>query len=106
MAFSNAISDLVRSIYEAIGGIFHLVYSFFHGILAFIAGVFAAAFNFVSDTVQGLVSIAGGVGKFVAGNFLVIGVLAAAGYFYVQQQQQQRKTIKANGANKKTIKTI
>ncbi|KAL1895934.1 hypothetical protein Sste5346_005033 [Sporothrix stenoceras] len=97
MSFSNAVTDLVRSIYEAIAGIFHLVFRVLHGAFSTVAHSFEAVINFVVDMVHSSVALVGGVGKFVAGNFVILAILAVGAYFYLQQSPEQKAQLKSSG---------
>jgi hypothetical protein len=97
MSFSNAITDFVRSIYEAIAGTFHLIFGIIHGAFATVAHFFEACFTFVVDLVHNTVALVGGVGKFVFGNFVILAILAVGAYFYFQQNPQQKAKVQSTG---------
>ncbi|KAK3323029.1 hypothetical protein B0H66DRAFT_602444 [Apodospora peruviana] len=108
MAVTSAVSDLVKSFVELfsslINGVYTIVHSFFAGIFHLFSGFIA----FVGDIFQGVIDVLGGVGKFVAGNIVMLGLIGAAGYAYVRytaqgqiQGQKAKETINAAAANAK-----
>ncbi|KAH6635782.1 hypothetical protein F5144DRAFT_600573 [Chaetomium tenue] len=104
MAVTSAITDLVKSVGELLSSVFNAAYAIVHSFVSGILGLFAGFFAFVGDLGQGVFDLAGGVGKFVAGNAAILAVLAAAYYAYVrfvQQPQQGRKPAVTNGAGAK-----
>ncbi len=70
MAFSNAITEFVRSIYEAITGAFGLVYHMLHGAIATVVHLFTSFFELIADTLNSVIALVGGVGKFITGECL------------------------------------
>jgi len=102
MAVTNAITDLIKSVGELLSSVFGAAYAIIHSFVSGLFNLFAGFFAFVGDLGKGVFDLAGGVGKFVAGNAVIIAVLAAASYAYVrfiqQPQQQGRKPAVTNGA--------
>ncbi|ROV93959.1 hypothetical protein VSDG_06238 [Cytospora chrysosperma] len=85
--FISAFEDFFKSIYELfasiIGTLASVVNAFIHTILGFFSGII----NLLSDVLKGAVDLAGGVGKFITSNIVIIGVVAAGGYLYIRTQQ-------------------
>jgi hypothetical protein len=71
MAVTNAITDLIKSIGELLSSVFGAAYAIVHSFISGALSLFAGFFAFVSDLAKGVVDLTGGVGKFVAGKFLV-----------------------------------
>ncbi|KXH40482.1 hypothetical protein CNYM01_07929 [Colletotrichum nymphaeae SA-01] len=91
MAVSNAIQDLFSSIYELLSSIFNAFYHVLQTIFNTIIGFFTGLVNLITDVFQGAIDVAGGLGKFVLSNFVIIGVIAAGGYAYVRYTSQGRQ---------------
>ncbi|KAL2148040.1 hypothetical protein VTI28DRAFT_96 [Corynascus sepedonium] len=110
MAITSAVTDLVKSVGELLSSIFGAAYAIIHSFVSSIFNLVAGFLAFVGDLGKGVFDLAGGVGKFVAGNAVMIALISAAGYAYVRfvqqpQKQQGRKpavTNGAGGAGKKT----
>ncbi|KAK3985235.1 hypothetical protein QBC44DRAFT_335493 [Cladorrhinum sp. PSN332] len=104
MAITSAVSDLISSILELVSSFFGAAYTIAHSFVAGILGLFTGFFTFVGDIFQGVFDIVGGVGKFVAGNIVFIGVIAALWYGYVQfvAKNPQARGV-TNGAGTKKI---
>ncbi|KAM7200884.1 hypothetical protein V8F20_005126 [Naviculisporaceae sp. PSN 640] len=108
MAITSAVTDLVKSVGELLSSLVHAVYSIFHTFFSAVVHLFSGFIAFVSDIFQGVLDVVGGIGKFVAGNIVMLGLIGAAGYAYVRytaqgqiQGQKARETIHAAGANAK-----
>ncbi|EON95748.1 hypothetical protein UCRPA7_8887 [Phaeoacremonium minimum UCRPA7] len=95
MAVTTAVEDLFKSFYELFASIFNTIYNVLHAFVATIVNFFVGILNLVRDVLSGVVDIAGGLGKFVAGNIVLIGIVAAGGYLFVRYQAQQGKPVKA-----------
>ncbi|KAH6684989.1 hypothetical protein F5X68DRAFT_233422 [Plectosphaerella plurivora] len=98
MSIINAIEDLFKSFYELIVSVFstiyHLLLTFVNAIISFFNGII----NVVVDVFSGAAEIVGGTAKFLLGNFVVIGLIAAGGYAYLRYTEQGRRV----AAGKKT----
>ncbi|TDZ20740.1 hypothetical protein Cob_v006336 [Colletotrichum orbiculare MAFF 240422] len=98
IAFAKAFEDLFKSFYELIASIFstfyHILQTFFQAIIGFFTGIV----NLTADVFSGVIDVVGGVGRFVLGNIVIIGIIAAAGYAYVRYTAQGRQV----AAGKKT----
>jgi len=70
MAITNAVTDLVSSIYELLASFVGAVYTIVHSFVMGIFSLFAGFFAFIADIFKGVFDIAGGVGKFVTGKLL------------------------------------
>ncbi|GAB1319853.1 hypothetical protein MFIFM68171_10063 [Madurella fahalii] len=102
MAVTSAITDLVKSVAELLSSVFGTAYTIVHSFLSGLIGLFAGFFAFIGDLTKGVFDVVGGVGRFIAGNIVILGILGAAGYAYVkfiqpQQQQQGSKPAAVNG---------
>ncbi|KAK0631052.1 hypothetical protein B0T17DRAFT_488754 [Bombardia bombarda] len=90
MAVTSAVSDLVKSVAELfsslVGAVYTIVHTFFAGILHLFSGFFA----FIGDIFAGVLDLVGGLGKFITGNIVILGILAIGvyGYFHFTQQGQ------------------
>ncbi|KAL2020011.1 hypothetical protein VTK56DRAFT_8914 [Thermocarpiscus australiensis] len=106
MAITSAVTDLFKSLAELLSSVFGAAYAIVHSFVSGLFGLVSGFFAFVQDLGKGAVDLVGGVGRFVAGNIVALGVIAAAGYAYMrfvqQPQQQGRKPVAVNGAGKKT----
>ncbi|KAK4188605.1 hypothetical protein QBC35DRAFT_354172, partial [Podospora australis] len=93
MAVTNAITDLVSSIFELfssfLGAIYTIIYSFFAGVL----GLFTGFFAFIADIFKGVFDVTSGVGKFVSSNVVILALIGAGVYAYSRfaTPAQQRK---------------
>lgn len=56
--------------------------------------LFAGIINMILEFFKGVVELAGGIGKFLFGNILVIGVLVAAFFGFLEYQRRQGRTVK------------
>ncbi|KAM7187528.1 hypothetical protein V8F33_011175 [Rhypophila sp. PSN 637] len=108
MAVTSAVTDLVKSVGELAASLFNAVYTIFETFFTGVFHLFTGFFAFVVDIFQGVLDVVGGIGKFVAGNIVMLGLIGAAGYAYVRytaqgqiQGQKARETIHAAGANAK-----
>ncbi|SPQ23117.1 5e63f2d9-bd87-4b2c-93ce-55ed5c6272c5 [Thermothielavioides terrestris] len=109
MAVTTVLTDLAHSLGELLSSVFGTAYALVHSFVADLFGLLAGFFALANDLVRDVVDLVGGVGRFVAGNVVVLGVIAAAGYYayarFVQQPQQQqpqqqqgREPVGASGA--------
>ena len=83
----NAVGDLFASFYELVAGIVSAVVSVAQGIISAIVGLFTGIINLFADVLGGVVDVAGGLGKFVAGNIVILAIVAVGGVLYVRSQQ-------------------
>ncbi|KAM5346344.1 hypothetical protein ACJ41O_009349 [Fusarium nematophilum] len=91
MAITSAINDFLRSIYELLASVFSTIYAVIHSVLVAILGFARGLFNLIADVASGLVDVAGGVGKFVAGNAAILAVGAIAAFAYVRFTAQGQR---------------
>ncbi|KAJ6104705.1 hypothetical protein N7523_011025 [Penicillium sp. IBT 18751x] len=94
-------SSIITSIKDLITSIFEVIFSSFKGVFDGVYGIIHAFFGFFIDiikmalnTVKGTLEAAGGVGKFVASNLLVIVVIGIGAYGYLDYQRRQGRTVK------------
>ncbi|KAI6350920.1 hypothetical protein MCOR25_010290 [Pyricularia grisea] len=89
--FFAAIEDLVKSVANLFAGIFNTIANVIGGFLTMIVNFFSSFVNLITGTVEGLAQMVGGLGKFIAGNIVLIGIVGVAvvGYqrFVVQGNQ-------------------
>ncbi|KAK1756480.1 hypothetical protein QBC47DRAFT_380034 [Echria macrotheca] len=108
MAVTTAVTDLFASFYELFASIVNAAWTIVHSFIMGIAGLFTGVFTFFADIFKGLFDVVGGVGKFVTGNFVILGVIAAGAFAYfrfTEQGQMQARNLGAKSsavANKKT----
>ncbi|KAK1774620.1 hypothetical protein QBC45DRAFT_424403 [Copromyces sp. CBS 386.78] len=88
MAISTALTSLLTSVTELIQSLFSGIYNIFHTIFSAFFGLFFGLFAFVGDLFKGVANTLGGVGSFVASNFLIIALISAAGFAYVRYTSQ------------------
>ncbi|KAJ5898038.1 hypothetical protein N7504_008326 [Penicillium tannophilum] len=90
----TSIKDLIASLFEVIFSIFRTafdgVYGLLHACISFVVGTIKMALYTVGDSLKAL----GGVGKFVASNFVVIALIAGGAYGYLQYQRRQGRTVR------------
>ncbi|KAH7157424.1 hypothetical protein B0J13DRAFT_617521 [Dactylonectria estremocensis] len=91
MAITTAISDFVNSIYELFISIISTIYTVVNSALSAILGFITGIFTLLGDVTKGMVDVAGGVGKFVAGNAVLITIGALAAFAYVRFTVQGRQ---------------
>ncbi|KAH7175438.1 hypothetical protein EDB81DRAFT_4121 [Dactylonectria macrodidyma] len=91
MAITSAISDFIKSIYELLISIISTAYAVVSSAVNAILGFITGIFTLVGDVVKGMVDVAGGVGKFVAGNAVLITIGALAAFAYVRFTVQGRQ---------------
>ncbi|KAH7367405.1 hypothetical protein B0T11DRAFT_275234 [Plectosphaerella cucumerina] len=100
MSIINAVEDLFKSFYELIASIvstiYNLILTFVNAIVSFFSGIV----NVIVDIFSGAVEIVGGTAKFLLGNFVIVGLVAAGGYAYFRYTEQGRRV--AANAQKKT----
>lgn len=113
MAITNAITDLISSFLELFSSLFHTVFAITNSFVSGILSLFNGFFIFIGDIFKGVFDVVGGVGRFLAGkspflsfppapicpvrkltisyagNIVILGIIAAAGYAYVRFAGQQ-----------------
>jgi len=90
----QSLSDLVVSIFEVVSSIFKTVFDLFYNAIAMVGHLFAGILNMALEFFRGIIELAGGIGKFLLGNILVIGVLVAAFFGFTEYQRRQGRTVK------------
>ncbi|KAH6981801.1 hypothetical protein BGZ61DRAFT_529888 [Ilyonectria robusta] len=91
MAITTAISDFIKSIYELLASILSTAYTVVSSTVSAVLNFFAGLFTLLGNIVSGMVDVAGGVGKFVAGNIVLISIGALAAFAYVRFTVQGRQ---------------
>jgi len=71
MAISSAITDLFKSAYELVASLVGAVYTIIQSFITGVFGLFTGFISFIGDIFQGLIDVVGGVGRFVAGTYLL-----------------------------------
>ncbi|KAK5659612.1 hypothetical protein OQA88_816 [Cercophora sp. LCS_1] len=102
MAITTAITDLFSSVYELFASLIGAAYTIVHSFVAGIASLFAGFFAFIADIFQGVFDIVGGVGKFVTGNIVILGIIGAGVYGYLHFTRQGQLQGQRSTAVKKT----
>ncbi|CEJ62327.1 hypothetical protein PMG11_10829 [Penicillium brasilianum] len=99
-------SSIVTSIKDLIASVFEVVFSVFNGAINLVTGLITGLVNSVIGivkmalhTVGSTLEAAGGVGKFIASNIVIIALIAAGAYGYLQYQSRQGRPVRAG--NKK-----
>ncbi|KAJ5202077.1 uncharacterized protein N7498_006740 [Penicillium cinerascens] len=94
-------SSLITSLKDLVASIFEVIFSTFKGAFDAVYGILLAFVNFLVGiasmalhTVKGTLEAAGGVGKFIASNILVIAVIAIGAYGYLDYQRRQGRSVK------------
>ncbi|GJN71882.1 hypothetical protein VFPFJ_02607 [Purpureocillium lilacinum] len=98
MAITTAISDLFKSFYELISSIFGAAYAIVNSVVGAVVGFVTGIFKLAGDVLGGAIDIAGGVGKFIAGNIVLISVGALLAFAFVRYTAQGQRI----AAQKKT----
>ncbi|KAJ6439738.1 AP-2 adaptor complex subunit alpha [Purpureocillium lavendulum] len=98
MAITTAIADLFNSFYELLASIFGAAYAIVHSVVTAVVGFITGIFRLAGDVLGGAIDIAGGVGKFVAGNIVLISVGALLAFAFVRYTAQGQRI----AAQKKT----
>ncbi|KAK1849503.1 hypothetical protein CCHR01_07874 [Colletotrichum chrysophilum] len=98
MSFTKAFEDLFKSFYELIASIFSTFYHILQAFLNAIINFFTGIVNLTADVFSGVVDVVGGVGKFVLGNIVIIGIIVGGGYAYTRYTTHGRQV----AAGKKT----
>ncbi|KAK0622336.1 hypothetical protein B0T14DRAFT_563796 [Immersiella caudata] len=96
MAITSAVSDLVASIYELFASFVGAVYTIVHSFVMGIFNLFTGFFAFIADIFKGVFDIVGGVGKFVTGNIVILGLIGAGVFAYFRFTQQGQLQAQAN----------
>ncbi|EFZ02786.1 hypothetical protein X797_000737 [Metarhizium robertsii] len=82
MTLTTAVSDLFQSIYELFASILSTIYAVIHAAFTTVWNFVASILSLVQSIVREAVHLTGGVGKFVASNFvaLIVGGLLVFAY--------------------------
>ncbi|OAA50698.1 hypothetical protein NOR_01148 [Metarhizium rileyi] len=82
MALTTALSDLFNSIYELFASCLSTIYAVIHAAFSTVWNFIASIFNLVLGVFREAVHLTGGLGKFVASNFvaLIVGGLLVFAY--------------------------
>ncbi|KAH6874552.1 hypothetical protein B0T10DRAFT_610630 [Thelonectria olida] len=91
MALTIAIEDIFKSIYELLASIIGTAYQIIHSTVSAGFSFIAGLFNLLGDFASGMAKAAGGVGKFVAGNIVLITIGALGAFAYVRYTAQGRR---------------
>jgi len=91
MAITSAISDFVASIFELFSSVFNTAYALVHSIVTAAVNFVSGIFTLVADMLSGVVDIAGGIGKFVFGNIVVIALVGAGVFAYMRYTAQGQR---------------
>ncbi|KAI5464860.1 hypothetical protein BGZ63DRAFT_421852 [Mariannaea sp. PMI_226] len=91
MGFIDAIHDFFYSIYELIVALVATGYDIVQSLVSAIVGFVTGLFTLVGDVASGMVKAAGGVGKFITGNIVLITIGALGAFAYVRFTAQGRR---------------
>lgn len=97
MTLSGAVTNLFASLYELANSVVHAVWAVISTAVMTVVNLFTGALAFVGSVFQGMVDVAGGLGKFVTGNIVTLALIAAAGYAYIRFTAQGRQLAQQNG---------
>ncbi|KAK5995291.1 hypothetical protein PT974_03692 [Cladobotryum mycophilum] len=92
MAVTTAISDFFHSIYEVIASLLGAVYSLLNNTINAIVNFLTGILTLVREVFGGLIDIAGGVGKFLAGNAVLLSIVAVGAVAYSRYSTHGRVT--------------
>ncbi|KAJ6091175.1 hypothetical protein N7467_003144 [Penicillium canescens] len=95
----TSIKDLVTSVFEVIVSVFHTALDVTSGLLTAIVNSFIGTLRMALRAVGNIFETAGGLGKFIASNIIVIAIIAGGAYGYLRYQSRQGRPIKVG--NKK-----
>ncbi|KAJ5601304.1 hypothetical protein N7510_010838 [Penicillium lagena] len=95
----TSLKDLISSVFEVIFSVFNSAFNAVFGLVAAIAHFFVGTFRMVLHGAGNILEAAGGIGKFIASNIVVIAIIAGCIYGFLQYQGRQGRPAKAG--NKK-----
>lgn len=75
--FSAAIEDLLKSFGNLFAGVFGTISNIVTGFFSMIVHFFTSFADLITGTFKGAVEMIGGLGRFIAGNLVLFGILAA-----------------------------
>ncbi|OGE56396.1 hypothetical protein PENARI_c003G08920 [Penicillium arizonense] len=90
----TSIKDLVASVLEVIVSVFHNAFDVTSGLLIAIVNSFIGTLRMALRAVGNIFEAAGGLGKFIASNIIVIAIIAGGAYGYLRYQSRQGRPIK------------
>ncbi|UNI22766.1 hypothetical protein JDV02_008626 [Purpureocillium takamizusanense] len=99
MAITTAVSDLFNSFYELLSSVFGAAYAIVNSVVGAVVGFVTGIFKLVGDVLGGAVDIAGGVGKFLAGNIVLISVGALLAFAFVRYTAQGQRAVTQKKTN-------
>ncbi|KAJ5945680.1 hypothetical protein N7454_002519 [Penicillium verhagenii] len=90
----TSIKDLIVSMFELVFSVFQTAFDTVYGLLHTVVDAFIGVFRMAFHTAGDALEMLGGIGKFIASNIVIIGLLAGGAYGYVQYQRRQGRTVK------------
>ncbi|EPS31727.1 hypothetical protein POX_d06080 [Penicillium oxalicum] len=90
----GSVKDLIASVFEVIFSVFRGAFDLFSDLITALVHTITGFFQMVLSTIGNVFEAAGGVGKFVASNIVVIALIAAGIFGYLQYQARQGRTVK------------
>ncbi|CAK7269036.1 hypothetical protein SEPCBS57363_003400 [Sporothrix epigloea] len=96
MSFSSAISDSIHAIFETLAGICHLIFRILHDVFFAVYSFVVGCFTLLSDVFRSAFSLAGGIGNFVVGNFVILLIIASGAYLYLRINPDQNAKLKSS----------
>ncbi|KAJ5860238.1 uncharacterized protein N7529_007548 [Penicillium soppii] len=90
----TSIKDLIASVFEVIFAVFHTALDTTTGLLKAIVDFFVDTIRLAFSAVGNVLGAAGGVGKFVASNIVVIAIIAGGAYGFLRYQSRQGRPVR------------
>ncbi|KAJ5369771.1 uncharacterized protein N7496_005863 [Penicillium cataractarum] len=94
-------SSIITSLKDLVASMFEVIFSVFNGAIDMVSGLIMGLVNSVIGivkmalhTVGNFLEAAGGVGKFVASNIVIIALIAGGVYGYLQYQARRGRPVK------------
>ncbi|KAJ5176128.1 uncharacterized protein N7482_002005 [Penicillium canariense] len=95
----TAVKDLISSMFEVVFSVFRVAFDTASGLVTAAVNFFIGTLKMALHTAANTLKAAGGVGKFIASNIVVIALIAGGIYAYLQYQGRQGRPAKVG--NKK-----
>ncbi|KAB8078498.1 hypothetical protein BDV29DRAFT_166083, partial [Aspergillus leporis] len=95
----TSFNDPITSVFGVIFSVFTSVIDMLYGLLVAFINFFAGIPRMVLHMVKGISEALGGLGEFIAGNIIVIAIIAGGAYGYLEYQRRQGYPVKVG--NKK-----
>ncbi|KAJ5808040.1 hypothetical protein N7474_009309 [Penicillium riverlandense] len=86
----TSVKDLVTSVFEVIFSVFKSAFDAIYGLLAAVFDLFVGTIRMALRGVGNTLEAAGGIGKFIASNIVVVAIIAGCVYYGYLQYQGRR----------------